>query len=401
MTGRAVLMGSSFNLAAETGGGGFAALWGRIAQSRFAGREGPLGVDGDVTTGLLGADYAWDRWTTGLMVSRSAGTGGYRRESSGDIEATVTAVTPWAGYAVSERLSLWGAAGHGAGELTVKPDEQAAMTTGLSMTLAAAGARAALVAGEGPRLDAVAGARWVRTTSARVSSSSGNLAAATADVSRLTLGLEGSWPLALGEAAGGKGATATPRLALGLRHDGGDAETGYGVDIAGGIDLALPAEGLTASLSGRGVLTHEAAGLKDRGIAGTLAWNPGSSGRGPSLSLSQTFGAGASSGKDALLARETLEGLAANDNGDELEQRRLEARFGYGFAMFGDRFTGTPEIALGLSQAGRDYSLGWRLVNAGAGTGSIELALKATRRENANDDVPPEHGVGFKFTARW
>ena len=399
MTGREVLMGSSFNFAAGTDGGGFAALWGRIARARFAGREGTLSVDGDVTTGLLGFDRAWDRWTTGLVVSRSTGTGGYSGASSGDIDATVTAVTPWAGYAASDKLSLWAAAGYGAGELTVKPDEQAAMKTDLSMTLAAAGLRAALLDGDGPRLDAVTGARWVRTTSARLSSSSGNLAAAQADVWRLTLGLEGAWPIELGEE--GKGATATPRLALGLRHDGGDAETGYGVDIAGGIDLALPARGLTASVSGRGVLSHEADGLSDRGIAGALAWTPRASGRGPSLSLTQTFGAGASSGKDALLGRETLEGLAANDNGDELEQRRLEARFGYGFAMFGDRFTGTPEIALGLSQTGRDYSLGWRIVNAGAGTGSLELTLEATRRETANQDTPPEHGVGLRLTARW
>ena len=410
MTAQQVLMGSSFSLAGQTKDGGFAALWGRIAQSRFAGREGTLSLDGEVTTGLLGADYAWDRWTTGLVVSRSAGTGGYRGESSGEIEADVTAVTPWAGYAVSERLSVWGAAGYGTGELTVTPDEQAAMKTDLSMTLAAGGVRATLVGGDGPRLDAVAGARWVRTTSARVSSSEGNMAAATADVSRLTLGLDGSWPLALGEGAAGKGATVTPRLALGLRHDGGDAETGYGVDIAGGVDLALPGHGLTASLSGRGVLTHEAAGLRDRGIAGTLAWTPRSSGRGPSLTLRQTFGAGASSGKDGLLARETLEGLAANDpgsgsgtGGDDLERQRLEARFGYGFAMFGDRFTGTPEIGLGLSQAGRDYSLGWRLVRAQrkGDIGSLELSLEATRRESANDDAPPEHGIGFRVTARW
>ena len=53
MTEREVLMGSSFSLAAETGGGGFASLWGRMAQTRFAGREDTLSLDGDVTTGLL------------------------------------------------------------------------------------------------------------------------------------------------------------------------------------------------------------------------------------------------------------------------------------------------------------------------------------------------------------
>ena len=76
-------MGSSFSLAAETEGGGFAALWGRMAKTRFAGREDALSLDGDVTTGLLGADYAWGRWTTGLVVSHSIGEGGYRGEVLG------------------------------------------------------------------------------------------------------------------------------------------------------------------------------------------------------------------------------------------------------------------------------------------------------------------------------
>ena len=53
----------------------------------------------------------------------------------------------------------------------------------------------------------------------------------------------------------------TPRLVVGVRHDGGDAETGFGADIGGGVTLAAPAQGLTVSLEGRGVLTHEAAGL--------------------------------------------------------------------------------------------------------------------------------------------
>ena len=69
--------------------------------------------------------------------------------------------------------------------------------------------------------------------------------------------------------------------------------------------------------------------------------------------------------------------------------------------MFGGRFTGTPEIGLGLSEAGRDYSLGWRLSRAGSGAGSLDLSVEARRRESANDDVPPEHGIGFAATARW
>ena len=406
LTGRELLMGSSFSLAAQTDDGGFAALWGRMAQTSFAGREGSLSLDGDVTTGLLGADYASGRWTTGLVLSHSIGEGGYRGatsgESSGEIEATVTALTPWVGYAVTERLSVWGAAGYGAGGLTLTAGDDPALKTDLGMMLAAAGARGTLIGGDGPKLDAVTDARWVRTTTASVSSSAGRLESASATVTRVRLGLEGSWPLALGDDVLGKGATVTPRLALGLRHDGGDAETGFGADIGGGVTLAAPAHGLTVSLEGRGVLTHEATGLRDRGVAGTLSWNPRRSGRGPKLTLTQSIGAGASGGgKDALLARTTLEGLAANDNGNGNGRRRLEARFGYGFGVFGDRFTMTPEIGLGLSESGRDHSLGWRLTRAGSGPGSLELSLEAQRRESANDNTPPEHGIGFRLTARF
>ena len=229
LSGRELLMGSSFSLAAETDGGGFAALWGRMAHTRFAGREDTLSLDGDVTTGLVGADYASGRWSTGLVVSHSVGEGGYRGESSGEVEATVTALTPWAGYAVNDRLSLWGAAGYGTGGLTLTPADGAALKTDLGMTLAAAGARGTLAGGAGPRLDAVTDARWVRTRTARVSAAAGgSLASAAAQVTRLRLGLEGSWPLALGDEALGGGATVTPRLEVGVRRDGGDAETGSG-----------------------------------------------------------------------------------------------------------------------------------------------------------------------------
>ena len=389
MTEREVLMGSSFSLAAETGAGGFVSLWGRMAQSRFAGREDTLSLDGDVTTGLLGADYASGRWTTGLVISNSVGEGGYR----GAIEATVTALTPWAGYAVTERLSVWGAAGYGAGGLTLTPGDDAALKTDLKMMLAAAGARGMLVAGDGPKLDMVGDVRVVRTTTASVSAA-GRLESAEAEVTQLRLGLDGSWPLALDD-----GAAVTPRLTLGLRHDGGDAETGFGADIGGGVTFEGPAQGLTVSLEGRGVLTHEASGFRDRGLAGSLAWSPQPSGRGPELTLTQTVGAEASGGKDALLARETLEGLAANDDGDG--RRRLEVRFGYGIGVSGGRFTMTPEIGLGLSDAGRDASLGWRLTQTGSGPGSLELSLEARRRESANDNTPARHRIGFRLTARF
>ena len=52
--------------------------------------------------------------------------------------------------------------------------------------------------------------------------------------------------------------------------------------------------------------------------------------------------------------------------------------------------------AHGHAEAGRAYSLGWRLVRSG----SLELSVKAARRDTANDDTDPEHDIGFTVTVR-
>ena len=391
VTAPEAMMGSSFALAAKTHGGGSAAVWGRMAQSRFSGREGGLSLDSDVTTGLLGAEYARGPLAGGAVLSNSRGEGGYGGDAAGRVAASMTAVTPWAGYKVSERLSVWGALGYGAGELTLTPKDQPGQRTDLAMTLAAGGARGTVVDGDGPKLDAVADARWVRTTSEKASSSDGYLAATSADVTRLRLGLEGSWAMTLDD----QGATVTPRLSFGVRHDGGDAETGFGADIGGGVLLAIPARGLSVSLEGRGLLIHEAKGFSDTGFGASVAWDQApSSKRGPSLTVRHSVGGSATGGKDALFSREVMDGLAANGN------QRLEGRVGYGLAVYGERFTGTPELGYGLSDSGRDYRLGWRVTREGRDAGSFEASLETTRRETANDN-DPEHGIGFRLTARW
>ena len=56
------------------------------------------------------------------MLSRSRGEGGYRdRSGSGTVESTLTALFPYARYALSERLSVWGMTGYGEGTLTLTP----------------------------------------------------------------------------------------------------------------------------------------------------------------------------------------------------------------------------------------------------------------------------------------
>ena len=414
---RELLLGSSFGLTMPAGGGllggpgGTVSLWGRSSVSRFDGRDGDLGLDGEVVSSLLGGDWALGsgEMTVGLIVGHSRGEGGYRGGSgngtagSGTVASTLTGLYPWGRRALSDRLTVWGAAGHGQGTLTLTPEggggeSRAAMRTDLDLSMVAAGVRGVVLEappGGGPELAVTADATGVRTATDGVR----GLAAAAGDVTRLRLGLEGTWAVRLDN-----GGVLTPSLAVGVRHDGGDAETGHGADIGGGIAWSDPVRGLSAELRARGLLSHESDGFRERGLSGTLAWEPEAGGRGPRFDLTHTAGGSSSGGADALFGHRTLAGLGADGDRDDLGNRRLEARFGYGFPALEDRFTWTPEAGISLWDTGRDYTLGWRLVRRSPGRrvslGSVELSFEARRHEGAGGDAP-RHGVGLRLDVRW
>ena len=406
LTARDLLTGSSFALTRNApGGGGLVSLWGQGAVTHFGGQDEDLSLDGEVVSAMLGADWARKDWMAGLLLSRSHGEGGYRGEGEGTVETSVTGLYPYGRYSLNERVTLWGVTGYGAGTLTLTPntpfaeggtDAGVALRTGTELMMAALGVRGVMIEASpsgGFELAVNSDGLALRSSSERTA----GLMAADAAVFRFRLGLEGGWRgVTLG------GGELRPRFEVGVRHDGGDAEVGFGLDLGGGLAWSHPAKGISAEINGRGLLTHESRGFSDWGISGSFSWESGrGTGLGPKLTLTQTLGASARGGMDALLGRETLAGLAANDNGDELENRRLEATFGYGFPAFGERFTSTPELGLGLSNGLRAYRLGWRLNLARGRPAALELRLEASRRESAGDNVEPEHGAGLRLTARW
>ena len=80
-------------------------------------------------------------------------------------------------------------------------------------------------------------------------------AGATADVWLLRLGVEGSRRFALG--GDGAGLVLTPSFEVGARLDGGDAETGLGADLGGGLAFAAPEQGVALDVKARGLVAHE------------------------------------------------------------------------------------------------------------------------------------------------
>ena len=394
MTGRELLLGSSFHLAAgggEAGGPGYAA-WGRVAVGGFDAKapaeKGTVRLDGEVTTGILGADAEWERWLAGVALSVSEGEGTFDQPGvdSGTVESTLTSVNPYVRYEASDRLTAWGLLGYGTGDMTIRGNSP--VRTDLMMRLGAAGARGVLLeAGEDGGIDLTL--RGDAFLVQMESEAAANTVETKADASRLRLVLEAGRSFALGE-----GAVLAPALELGLRHDGGDAETGTGVEVGGRIRYADAGSGLTVEANARTLVAHEDSGYREWGAGGSVRLGPGASGRGLSLALAPVWGT-PSSGVDRLWSARDAAGLAP---GGEFEaERRLEAELGYGLGAFGGHGVVTPYAGLGLAEAGdRTWRAGarWSLAP------HLAMSLDATRREPANDDAP-EHAAQFRLTLRW
>ena len=296
VTGPTLLAGTEFELGSETASSGIACVWGRGGHSSFHGREGSFSLDGNVTTGTLGADYAKGPWTVGLALSHSRGEG---RSSKDDIEAALTGLYPYAGYKITERFSVWGLGGFGRGGLTVTPDSGTSMETDMSLLMIAAGARSLiLTAAHGMNVAFETDGFWVHAAS----DAAPGLLASKADANRLRLGLESSYRVVLKN-----GGTLTPKFEIGWRYDGGGAETGLGMDVGGGLLWSAPVSGISAEIVVRRVLMHEATGFNDWSVSGLVRYDPNpSSERGAALALRSSIGPPSLDGANALLERETM-----------------------------------------------------------------------------------------------
>ena len=413
-TGRELLRGGSFHFttgAASGLGDGAMTGWGKVLSGGSnSSLAGGLSFASETATGVLGLDWERDRLLLGVALSRTVETGSASFAPTGshyEIEGRLSMVTPYLRVRAGERLSFWSAVGSGSGSLSLTRDG-GSQTADIATRLAAAGGRAELLR-PGPdgglALALKTDAFFVRSESARVSTPGvGNLAAATGDASRVRAALEGSRSFALAE-----GGALEPSLSLGLRHDGGDAETGTGVEFGGRVSWADPDTGLSLEAAVRALVAHEDSDYREWGASGSLRLDPGVRGRGLSFSLAPTYGA-PSSGVERLWSARGAQGLApdAEDGGFEPESR-LEGEIGYGLPLFGGRFTGMPNLGLGLSNGGaRDYRLGWRLTR-GTGDGSFDLSVEAARREPANpgpgsgagSGAPVEHTLGLRVGARF
>ena len=394
LPGGDLLSGSEFELNRAQHGGVFS-VWSRSARSSFGGRQGALSLNGDVRTTMLGADYTRGRLVAGLSLARSQGLGGYDGRHAGQVESSATGLYPWLGYRVNDRVSVWGVTGYGAGAMRLTPDRAMALESGLSMAMAAAGTRGELVgsrASGGFALAFKADALWVGTSVDGVDGAAGRLSASNAAVTRIRTGIEGS----RGFVIGGRMAL-TPSVEVGLRQDGGDAETGTGMDVGGGLSFTDSLTGLSLDVQVRTLVAHQAEGFTERGMSLSFGWDPTpSSPFGFAARVAPSWG-GDVQGSEALWSGGPLSQFGSY--GGQASAGRVDAELGYGLPV-GRRFVGTPRVGFGSSAYGRAYRFGYRLGALGMEKMDFELGVDGHRRESPMLDGG-DLGVLGRASVRW
>ena len=196
------------------------------------------------------------------------------------------------------------------------------------------------------------------------------------DLGRLRMSLQASREYAF--PAGG---SLTPWGELGVRHDGGDGDTGAGVELGGGLRYRNSATGWTAEGHGRWLATHAGGLEREGGIRALLRFAPGAGGLGPSVTLGSIWGDPASG------VQRMWDSGAADSLLSDTTARSLEARFAYGFRALRGGGVMTPYGVMSLDRGnGRGYRLGLRFATGRSAT----LNLEAERRERP---AATDHGV--------
>ena len=311
------LLGTSFYVergAQQDVGGGTWAAWGDVAATRFEGDAGGHAIDGDVVTGTAGLDRRWRALLVGLALSRSAGEGGYGTGAA-TIASTLTSVHPYMQVRLGERAELWGAAGWGRGGLEITPGSGAMLEADLTNRMGALGARAVLMGAGGLEIALRSDLLWTETSSDGTAA----LAEAVGTASRGRLMLEGAGQIQ------GLGGVVRPKVEGGVRYDGGDAETGRGFEVGGGLDWARGS--LTLQVNGRMLVAHADESYEEWGYSGSLVYEPGADGLGLQMRVGSSAGA-AASGIRNLWALENASGLVRG--GAVPFAQRFDAEVGYG-----------------------------------------------------------------------
>ncbi len=388
-----VMNGSSFATPFGFGRGcilcpGSPTFWGRGDYGQMSSDDGSLDWEGNLTRAQIGLDARpGAEVLTGLALSWAQGSFDYTAPLLGEerVDGTYTprmlSLHPYVGFSPG-RLGVWLTAGLGRGDIEID-DQQGTIglqSSDTSLRTAGVGASGDLLA-SGPtqlRIKAAATVARVEVEGGEVENGKGNrIAEQTVNANRLRLALKASHAY-----EAGMDGQVTPQLEVALRQDGGDGQTGAGVEVGGG--LRYEGGGFTLEAMARSLVSDgdDEVEYQEWGAHLLLQRSAATGGRGLSLRVMPTYGTQANS---LTLWERSVAEIA--DRGAVNAQGQLRAEVGYGLAALGGR--GVYTVYSGMTQAPERMQL--RLGTRLEVDSSMSVSLESTRWQRMAG--PAGHGL--------
>ena len=350
---------------------------------------GPVDWDGKVVGLQAGADVRLrPDLLAGLAVSRSNGTFRYdvvgdAAEIDGRHRLRLNGLHPYLAWEASPHLTVWGTIGYFWGDLEWGGDLEGDRRAGnarLGSAMLGLNGRLLEHGKMTVRFKGETGLAQFKVANAGV-----GFGAAVSDLRRLRLAIESAYEQPLPT-----GGTLRPWGEIGLFHDGGDGETGVGLELGGGLRYRNQAKGWSAEVFGRRRMVHGDALPREWGAGAAFRVDPGPADLGFSAILNQSWGR-TGSGVERLWDQDPNDAAPSS-----LWGGRMELQLGYGFGVLGGHGVLTPHGAVTLGQGSdRAYQLGGRL-EVGSG---VALSLEAERRET--DNAEPGHAIMLRGLLRF
>lgn len=276
-------VGSVFNL--DFGNGAGWTLWGARFARGFEGDADSGGFDGDGSGTFLGLERRGGNWMAGLSVAGNRTEVAYDFAGvvtgAGELMADVYGIYPYFHWGRGGELQVWFVGGFGLGELDGVRSHLGEGSDGadLGMSMGLAGARYRLPWRLlGGSLSA-RGDAGVMNLSAE--DGAGALNDLVAGVSTFRGGVEAAWHVIGLEPFG----------EVSARFDGGDGQTGMGIEMAGGVRLLERVAGIGLEAKGRVLALHTASGFSESGFSLIASVAPGARGQGFQLRVAPRWGA--------------------------------------------------------------------------------------------------------------
>ena len=364
-------------------------VWGRGRVTHVERKEAGLDYDTELHSYHVGTDYQWSSAVlVGLALSYSQGEGEVvnAAQERTEVDLELSSVYQYVNVSLREGLDFWGLGGFGRGETEVK-DANGRVQTDTGMQMVALGMRSELLSSEMADISFKLDARTIELTSDAVS---GQINATSVRNHRLRLAVAAQTDHPL---------SASERLItdaeLGGRLDGGDADTGEGLELGLGIRYTHTGLRLGVDARGRWLLAHRDDSRKEWGWGTGLALylQANALGRGLSLSWKPGWGGSLQSQVGSLWQNgvPSLGSESAPVTGMSWKPHRQQLALGYGWGTL--RGLLTPFAEMELSRDLDRLRLGTRFALPLGGLNRLQLSLHGDRHLTVSDDI--HHKLGL------